>query len=174
MAAAETLVQTIRILIVDDHEVMRGGLRSLLESRPEWEVCGEAANGLEGVEKAKQLKPDVVILDINMPALNGLDAARLIRKQVPQPEILILSRYEASEMRSEALQAGAREYVAKSQYLARDLLVALDEVARQRSASPGVQILSSKMSPDGLSRAESESTANFGEPNPETNGDPQA
>ena len=173
MASAESLVQTIRILIVDDHEVMRGGLRSLLESRPEWEVCGEAANGLEGVEKAKQLKPDVVILDINMPALNGLDAARLIRKQVPQTEILILSRYEASEMRSEALQAGAREYVAKSQYLARDLLVAIDEVARQRSTSPRVQVLSSETSPDGFLRVEVEPGTNFGDPNPETR-DPRA
>jgi len=173
MAAAETLVRTIRILIVDDHEVMRGGLRSLLESRPEWEVCGEAADGLEAVEKAKQLKPDVVILDINMPALNGLDAARLIRKQVPQPEILILSRYEASEMRSEALQAGAREYVAKSQNLARDLLVAIDEVARLRSTSPRTRILSSETSPDGVSRPEVEPGANFGSSNPITR-DPRA
>jgi len=173
MATVETLVRTIRILIVDDHEVMRGGLRSLLESRPEWEVCGEAANGLEAVEKAKRLKPDVVILDINMPALNGLDAARLIRKQVPQTEILILSRYEASEMRSVALQAGAREYVAKSQNLARDLLVALDDVARQRSTSPRTQILSLNTPPDGLSTAEVESRANFGNPDSETR-DPRA
>lgn len=172
MATAESLVQTIRILIVDDHEAMRGGLRSLLESRPEWEVCGEAANGLEGVEKAKQLRPDVIVLDINMPTLNGLDAVRLIRKEVPSAEVLILSRYEAAEMRSNALDAGAREYVAKSQNLARELLAAIDEIARQRSLSrPRAQIFPSETSPGGASCAAVDTGTNFGNPNPKT-GDP--
>ena len=140
-------MQTLRILIVDDHEVMRGGLRSLLGSLPEWEVCGEAVDGVEAVEKAKELKPDVVVLDINMPILNGLEAVRLIRKEVPQTQVVMLSRYEAAEMRAKALEAGAREYVPKSQNLARELLAAIDEIVRQRwMANPHAQVSSAETS----------------------------
>lgn len=142
-------MQTLRILIVDDHEVMRGGLRSLLGSPPEWEVCGEAVDGVEAVEKAKELKPDVVVLDINMPILNGLEAIRLIRKEVPQTQVVILSRYEAAEMRAKALEAGAREYVPKSQNLARELLAAIDEIVRQRwMSNPNAQVSSAETSPE--------------------------
>jgi DNA-binding NarL/FixJ family response regulator len=127
-------VGPLRILIVDDHEVMRGGLRSLLESRPNWEVCGEAATGMDAVEQAKLLRPDVVVLDISMPGFNGLEAIPLIRKETPRPEVLILSRYEEREMRLKALEAGAREYIPKSQGLARDLLAAIDGIVRERTA----------------------------------------
>jgi len=151
-------VQSVRILIVDDHEVMRGGLRSLLESVPEWEVCGEATDGEEAVEKTKQLKPDIVVLDINMPTLNGLEAIRLIKRDVPQTEVIILSRYEAAEMRSKALEAGARDYVPKSQNLARELLVAIDEIVRQRWMSNSqVQPHASDPSPEGTPAADAES-----------------
>ena len=140
-------MQTLRILIVDDHEVMRGGLRSLLGSLPEWEVCGEAVDGVEAVEKAKELKPDVVVLDINMPILNGLEAVRLIRKEVPQTQVVMLSRYEAAEMRAKALEAGAREYVPKSQNLARELLAAINDIVRQRWISnPHAQVSSAEAS----------------------------
>ena len=143
----EAPVQTLRILIVDDHELMRGGLRSLLGSLPEWEVCGEAVDGVEAVEKAKELKPDVVVLDINMPILNGLEAVRLIRKEVPQTQVVMLSRYEAAEMRAKALEAGAREYVPKSQNLARELLAAINDIVRQRWISnPHAQVSSAEAS----------------------------
>lgn len=124
----------LRILLVDDHDVMRGGLRSLLESRPGWEVCGEAVNSADAVEKARALRPDVVVLDISMPGSSGLEAVPLIRKDTPSAEVLILSRYEEREMRLKALEAGARAYVAKTQGLARELLSAIDGIVRERTA----------------------------------------
>src|SRR5262249_32154272 len=107
----------------------RRGLRSLLESRADWEICGEASNGLEALEKALQLKPDVVVLDINMPGLNGLETTRLIRQQLPAAEIVVVSQYEASVMAKTAAQAGARLYVAKSQ-VSRELLAAVEAAGR--------------------------------------------
>lgn len=127
----------LRILIVDDHDVMRDGLRSLLESRPGWQVCGEAANSTDAVEQAKTLRPDVVVLDINMPGFSGLEAVPRIRKETPRSEVLILSRYEEREMRQKALEAGAREYIPKSQTLARELLAAIDGIVRERTAFSG-------------------------------------
>ena len=128
---------SVRILIVDDHDVMRGGLRSLLESRPGWEVCGEAANSMEAIQQAKVLRPDVVVLDISMPGSNGLEAVPVIRRETPGVEVLILSRYEEREMRLKALEAGARGYVTKTQGLARELLSAIDGIVRERSSSQG-------------------------------------
>lgn len=127
----------VRILLVDDHDVMRGGLRSLLESRPDWEVCGEAANSTDAIEQAKILHPDVIVLDISMPGFSGLDAVPLIRKATPGAEVLILSRHEESEMRLKALEAGARGYVTKTQGLARELLAAIDGIVRDRSPFRG-------------------------------------
>lgn len=127
----------LRILIVDDHEVMRGGLRSLLETRPNWEVCGEAATGMEAIEQTKALRPDVVVLDISMPGSSGLEAIPVIRQGTPRPDVVILSRYEEREMRDKAIEAGARDYIPKSQGLARDLLQAIDSIVRERSALPG-------------------------------------
>lgn len=129
-----TFVVPVRILIVDDHDVMRGGLRSLLESRPGWEVCGEAVNSTDAIEKAKTLRPDVVVLDISMPGFSGLEAVPVIRKETPGAEVLILSRYEEREMRLKALEAGARGYVTKSQGLARQLLDAIEGIVKERSS----------------------------------------
>src|SRR5437868_13314987 len=99
---------SVRILIADDHELFRRGLRSLLATRPEWEVCDEAVNGRDAVEKARHLKPDVIVMDITMPVMNGLEATRLIRQEVPESEVLIVSQHDPAQMMKPALDAGAR------------------------------------------------------------------
>lgn len=123
-----------RILIVDDHEIFRRGLRSLLESRPEFEILGEAGDGLQAIEKAVELRPDVIVMDVSMPQLDGLQATRQIRKKLPQTKILILSQHDTSHMLAAALEAGANGYVTKSQ-VSRCLLSALDAVSNGRSFS---------------------------------------
>jgi DNA-binding NarL/FixJ family response regulator len=127
----------IRILIVDDHPMVRQGLRSLLEVQADCEVVAEAADGLEALEKADRLSPDVILLDISMPRMNGLDACRLIRKTVPRSEVLIVTQHDSPQMMREALEAGARGYVVKAN-AGRDLLEAVEAVSQHKdSNSPG-------------------------------------
>src|SRR5579872_2384852 len=121
----------IRILIADDHPVVRHGLRTLLEVQQGWEVVDEAADGLEALEKADRLNPDVILLDVSMPKMNGLEACRLIRKAVPESEILIVTQHESPQMMREALEAGARGYVVKSN-AGRDLLSAVEAVSQHK------------------------------------------
>ncbi len=122
---------TIRILLVDDHPIVRQGLKTLLEGRSGWEVVGEAADGVEAVEKAKNLKPDVMVLDVTMPKMNGLEACRVLRSQAPQLEILFVTQHDSPQMMREAMEAGARGYVVKSN-AARDLLAAVEAVSEHR------------------------------------------
>jgi DNA-binding NarL/FixJ family response regulator len=107
-------VSAVRILIADDHELTRRGVQGCLESQSDWKVVGEAATGHEAVEKARLLNPDVVILDISMPQLNGLETARQILKAVPQAEILILTMHDSEAFVRRSLEAGARAFVTKS------------------------------------------------------------
>ena len=107
-------MKTLRILVADDHEVVRQGMRALLEVRPGWEVCAEAANGREAVERAKQTKPDVVVMDLSMPELNGLEATRQILKALPRTEVLILTLHESEQLVRRVVESGARAYVLKS------------------------------------------------------------
>jgi len=120
---------SVRILIADDHGVVRKGLRSLLQSKRGWKICAEASNGREAVEKAKALQPDVAILDISMPRLNGVEALRQIRKVSPRTETLILSMHRSDRLVREALDAGARGYLAKDD--ADHMLVAAVEAVRR-------------------------------------------
>jgi DNA-binding NarL/FixJ family response regulator len=120
-----------RILIADDHPVVRKGIRALLGGRPAWEICGEASNGREAVEAAAQLKPDVVIMDISMPELNGLEATRHILKDNPQIEVLILSVHESEQLVHDVLSAGARGYLLKSD-AGEDLVAAVEVLRRHK------------------------------------------
>jgi CheY-like chemotaxis protein len=104
-----------RILIVDDSPVIRKTLRELLEQQSGWEVCGEAANGREGIEKAQQLKPDVIVLDLSMPVMNGIEAARELTRLLPSVPLLMCSGFETADLKREALSAGVRTVVSKSE-----------------------------------------------------------
>jgi DNA-binding NarL/FixJ family response regulator len=121
----------LRILVADDHEVVRRGLCALLQAHEGWEICGEATDGREAVEKAKQLKPDVVILDVGMPNLNGLDATRQLSKQDMGYKIIVLTITDTDQVIQEALEAGARGFVLKSD-AARDLVTAVEALQRNR------------------------------------------
>jgi len=122
----------LRILIADDHEVARSGIRSLLESHLGWEVCAEAKDGRDAVELAASTKPDVVLLDIGMPNLNGLEAARQISAIAPGIGILILTMHDSDNMVREVLRAGARGFLLKSD-AGRDLVAAVEALQRQRT-----------------------------------------
>ena len=121
----------LRILLADDHEIVRRGVRALLEKHEGWEVCGEAKDGREAVEKAIQLKPDVVILDIGMPLLNGLETTRQLLKHDPDLKVIVLTISDSDQVIREALDAGARGFVLKSD-AARDLISAVDELQNKR------------------------------------------
>jgi DNA-binding NarL/FixJ family response regulator len=108
------VTSTLRILIVDDHAVVRRGVRGLLESRSDWTVIAEAATGREAVELAGRLRPDIVVMDLGLPDMNGLDATTEIVKQSPATEVVVLTMHYAEELTRGVLQAGARGYVLKS------------------------------------------------------------
>ena len=121
----------LRILIADDHAVVRAGLRALLESRSGWEVCGESADGRDAVEKATKLKPDVAVLDIGMPLLNGVETTRRIRSASPFTEILILTMHESDDLVQQVVEAGARGYILKDD-ADRVLLAAVEAVRNHK------------------------------------------
>ncbi len=119
----------LRILIADDHELVRRGLCSLLQSQKGWEVCGEAADGRAAVGMAKELKPDIVIVDIGMPGLNGLAATRQLLREDPLCKVIVLTITDSDQVVREALHAGARGFVLKSD-AARDLVEAVEALQR--------------------------------------------
>jgi DNA-binding NarL/FixJ family response regulator len=121
-----------RILLADDHEVVRAGLRALLEEQNGWEVVAEAVDGRDAVEKASKLKPDAVVIDIAMPSLNGLEAVRQIVKAVPHTKVLVLTMYDSDPLIQQVLQAGARGYLLKSD-AGRDLVSAIDALRRNKT-----------------------------------------
>jgi DNA-binding NarL/FixJ family response regulator len=124
-------VESLRILIADDQEIVRRGLRSLLEGQAGWQVVGEATTGRDALNRVTALKPDVVVMDISMPEMNGLEATRQILKALPKTEILILTMHESEQVVREVLEAGARGYVLKSD-AGRSLVAAVDSLRQHR------------------------------------------
>jgi DNA-binding NarL/FixJ family response regulator len=125
-------MRAVRLLVADDHEIVRRGLRALLEAEPGWEVVAEAADGRDAIEKAKLIKPDITILDISMPSLNGLEAAREIVKSVAQTKVLVLTVHDSDPLIQKVLEAGARGYLLKSD-AGRDLVTAVDALRRNKT-----------------------------------------
>lgn len=125
-------MSVLRILIADDHEVARKGICALLEEHAGWEVCGEAKDGREAVELTSQLNPDIILMDIGMPNLNGLDAARQILAITPEARILILTVHDSEQAVREVLAAGARGFLLKSD-CGRDLIAAIEALQQRRT-----------------------------------------
>ena len=117
-------MKKLRILIADDHEVVREGLRRMVEVEPDWEVCGVAADGREAVALATELQPDVVIVDMTMPELDGVQVVRQIKRALPQTEMLVFSAHESESVIAEVFAAGAKSYIRKAD-AGRDLISAL-------------------------------------------------
>src|SRR5882757_8355457 len=121
----------VTILLADDHDVMRRGLRHLVEEQPGWKVCAEATTGRQAVELAKQHKPDVAVLDISMPELNGLEATRQIRKALPNTEVLIFTMHESDELVRDVLTAGGRGYLLKTD-AGQHIIAAVEALSRHK------------------------------------------
>jgi DNA-binding NarL/FixJ family response regulator len=132
----------LRILVADDHEIIRRGLKALLSSRPGWAICAEATTGREAISKAEEHRPDVVVMDIAMPGLNGLEATRRIRKKLPKTQVVILSLHYSDQLVREVLDCGAHSYILKSD-ASRDLFTAVAAVAENRTffTSGAAQVL---------------------------------
>ena len=126
----------VRLLVADDHEVMRLGIRNLLEVQPGWSVCAEANNGLEAVEKTLQFRPDVIIMDLTMPVMNGLEAASQITKAEPKIPVILFSLHVSDDLYRHFLIDGIRGAVAKGD-AARDLVLAVETVLAGVTFFPG-------------------------------------
>jgi len=139
-------MMTLRVLVVDDSEVIRRGVCTLLEGQPELRVVSVASDGLEAVEQAEEQQPDVILLDISLPRLNGIEAARQIRRVAPRAKILFLSQYDTWATAREALKTGARGYVVKSD-------AALELIPGVWSVWRGESFVSSSLAAHDLRRA---------------------
>jgi DNA-binding NarL/FixJ family response regulator len=126
------MMKPLRILVADDHEVVRKGLLALLQQQPDWQVCGEASDGREAVTKTAELHPEVVVLDIGMPLLNGLEATRQILRTDPKTKVLILTLHDSDQLVQDVLDAGARGFLLKSD-AARDLVAAVEALRRDKT-----------------------------------------
>ena len=124
-------MKTLRILIADDHEVVREGARALIEAEAGWEVCGVACNGRQAVDLAKELTPDVIVLDMTMPELSGVDAVRQVKRASPKSEILVFSAHRSEEVVEQVFEAGAKSYIRKAD-AGRHLISAIRSLAEHK------------------------------------------
>jgi DNA-binding NarL/FixJ family response regulator len=124
----------LRILIADDHEAVRHGIRALLSVRSDWSVCGEAANGREAVEQAKRLNPDVVLMDVSMPEMDGIAATEILGREMPQIPVLLISQNDPEVLRRSAVQTSAKGFVQKSR-VSQDLFTAVEKISRDGRSS---------------------------------------
>jgi DNA-binding NarL/FixJ family response regulator len=120
-----------RVMLVDDHEIARRGVRALVETRPEWEVVGEARDGMEAIRIAKEVRPDLMVLDISMPKVSGFDVIAQLKKLLPKIEILVLTMHESERVMAQALRAGAHGYLLKTE--SGKLLEALTALSRHQA-----------------------------------------
>jgi DNA-binding NarL/FixJ family response regulator len=120
-----------KVLIVDDHTFIRRGIQSILDSSPDWDYCGEAENGVAAIRMASELKPDVIVMDVSMPGLNGLEATRVIHEAQPNIKIVLLTLHDSVEVLRSGFQAGAQGYLLKSE-AEQELLRALGSVTQQK------------------------------------------
>src|SRR5580700_7529985 len=125
-------MSNLRILVADDHDIIRRGLKALLSSKPGWVVCAEAATGREAIAMAEKHRPNVVVMDIAMPELNGLEAIRSISKALPKTEFVVLSIHYSEQLVKDVIEAGAHAYVLKSD-ADLELVLAVEALASQRS-----------------------------------------
>ena len=125
-------MSNIRILVADDHDIVRRGVCTVMENHPGWEVCAEACDGREAVEKTIKLKPDVLVLDLHMPGLNGIEAARQILRQNPDQRIVVLTIADSEQLIFELLKIGVKGYLLKSD-AARELVAAVDALRSNRT-----------------------------------------
>lgn len=142
----------VKILIADDHEVVRQGVRMILAARPDWEICGEAVNGQEAVKLADELQPDAIVMDITMPVMSGLEAARKLTKNKNSAPILIFTMHESRSLADSVQETGARGFVFKSR-AARDLIKALEVLLKGGTffGPEGENTPPAKDTPNGIS-----------------------
>jgi two-component system, NarL family, response regulator NreC len=124
-------MKAVRVLIADDHEVVLEGVRSLIERQPDLEVCGLATTGREAVDLARKTNPDVVVLDLTMPGLDGLDAIRQIKKALPETEVVVFTAHPSEDLIEEVFEAGAKSYIEKME-ASRDLVSAIRSLAEHK------------------------------------------
>ena len=118
----------LRILVVDDHDVVRQGVRLILNARSDWEICGEAENGTEALHKEKELKPDIIVLDVTMPGKDGLEVASELKSKKSASKIVVLTMHDSRELAAAVKEVGAEGYVVKS-HAAQDLITAIETVS---------------------------------------------
>jgi DNA-binding NarL/FixJ family response regulator len=151
----------VEVLIADDHDLFRRAIRSVIESEAAYRVCGEACDGIDAIDKVRELRPDIVLMDINMPRMDGLRATEIIRREIPDCNVIIVTQNEATVAREQARLVDARGFVTKSG-LTRDLLPTMGRVAMQNNKAVVPRESERRVNPDQNPKSAHDVTANEG------------